>query len=156
MKKILFTLLLLVSCQMAFCQSASSVFNDFRDKKKVEFVTVPKLLLTVGAAKVKDSNVAALMKEVDEVKVITLNDCRKSIKKKFAKQITALSGNGYSDYTGYKGGKVKDMTILVKQSGQNIQEIVGLVRNSSKCMGILVSGNINSEDVAAILGVVDE
>ena len=156
MKKILFTLLLLVSCQMAFCQSASSVFNDFRDKKKVEFVTVPKLLLTVGAAKVKDSNVAALMKEVDEVKVITLNDCRKSIKKKFAKQITALSGNGYSDYTGYKGGKDKDMTILVKQSGQNIQEIVGLVQNSSKCMGILVSGNINSEDVAAILGVVDE
>lgn len=156
MKKILFTLLLLVSCQMAFCQSASSVFNDFRDKKKVEFVTVPKLLLTVGAAKVKDSNLAALMKEVDEVKVITLNDCRKSIKKKFAKQITALSGNGYSDYTGYKGGKDKDMTILVKQSGQNIQEIVGLVQNSSKCMGILVSGNINSEDVAAILGVVDE
>lgn len=156
MKRIVLGLLMLLTCQMAFCQSASSVFNGFRDKKHVEFVTVPKLLMTVGAAKVKDSNVAALMKEVDEVKVITLSDCRKSVRKKFARQVLALSGNGYSEYTGYKGGKNKDMTILVKQGGQTIQEIVGLVQNTSKCMGILITGNINSEDVAAILGVVDD
>lgn len=155
MKKILFTLLLLLTCQLAFCQSASSVFNDFRDKKHAEYVSVPKLLMSVGAAKVKDGNVAALLNEVNAAKILTLNDCSKSVRRKFAKKITELSDNGYDDFTGYKGGKDKNTTILVKQSGQTIQEIVALVQNTNTCVGILITGEINAEDVAAIIGMVD-
>lgn len=156
MKKILFTLLLMVTCQMAFCQSANSVFNDFRDKKHAEYVSVPKLLMSVAAAKVKDGNVAALLKEVDAAKVLTLSDCSKSVRRKFAKKINALSGNGYDNFTGVKSGKDKDMTILVRQSDDTIKEIVALVLSGNTCVGILVSGNINAEDVAAIIGMVSD
>lgn len=146
----------MVTCQMAFCQSANSVFNDFRDKKHAEYVSVPKLLMSVAAAKVKDGNVAALLKEVDAAKILTLSDCSKSVRRKFAKKINALSGNGYDNFTGVKSGKDKDMTVLVRQSDGNINEIVGLVLTGSSCVGILVTGNINAEDVAAIIGMVSD
>lgn len=156
MKKILFTLLMVLACQVALCQSANSVFNDFRDKKHAEYVSVPRLLMSVAAAKVKDGNVAALLKEVDEAKVLTLSDCSKSVKRKFAKKLSTLSGNGYDDFTGMKSGKDKDMKILVKQSGETIKEIVALVLNNNACVGILVTGSINAEDVAAIIGMVED
>lgn len=157
MKKILFTLLLMVTCQMAFCQSASSVFNDFSDKKHAEYVTVPRLVMSIAAAKVKDGNVSALLKEVNEAKILTLSNCSKSVRKKFAKNITALSGKGYSEFTGMKtGGKTEGMTILTKEKGDTIKEIVALQSSDNSCVGILISGDINSEDVAAIIGMVDD
>lgn len=105
MKKILFTLLLMLTCQMAFCQKANSVFNDFRDKKHAECVSVPKLMLTIAAAKMKDGNVNALLKEVDEVKILKLTDCSGRVRRKFVKKIKALDGDGYSEFSGMKKGK---------------------------------------------------
>lgn len=157
LKKTILSLLLILTCQMAFCQSASSVFNDFRDKKHAEYVTVPRLLMNIAAAKVKDGNVAALLKEVKEAKVLTLSNCSKSIRKKFVKNINALSGKGYSEFTGMKtGGKTDGMTILTKEKGETIEEIVALSSSDNSCIGILITGNINSEDVAAIIGIVDD
>lgn len=156
MKKVLFTLLLMLTCQMAFCQSASSVFNDFKDKKRAECVTVPKLMLTIAAAKMKDGNVTALLKEVDEVKVLKLTDCSGSVKRKFAKKIKALDGDGYSEFTGMKKGKSEGMSILVKQKGETIKEVVAVSSGYNSCVGILLTGDINSEDVAALIGIVDD
>ena len=156
MKKTLFTLVLLLTCQLAFCQSASSVFNEYRDKKHAEYVSVPKLMLTIAAAKVKDGNVAALLKEVDEAKVLTLSDCSGSVRKKFVKKIAALSDDGYSEFTGLTKGKTEGMNILVKQKGDTIQEVVAVSAGDNSCVGILITGTINAEDVAAIIGMVDD
>lgn len=156
MKKVLFTLLLMLTCQVAFCQSASSVFNEFKDKKRAECVTVPKLMLTIAAAKMKDGNVTALLKEVDEVKVLKLTDCSGSVKRKFAKKVKALDGDGYSEFTGMKKGKSEGMSILVKQKGDTIKEVVAVSSGSNSCVGILLMGDINSEDVAALIGIVDD
>ena len=156
MKRIVIALLLLLTCQLAFCQSASSVFNDFRDKKHAENVTGPKLLMTGAAAKVKDGNVAALLKEVDEACVLTLSDCSKSTRKKFVKKVAELSKNGYSEFTGMKKDKYSGMTVLVKEKGDTISEIVATTSSDNACMGILITGTINAEDVAAIIGMVDD
>lgn len=157
MKKVLFTLLLMLTCQMAFCQTASSVFNDFREKKHAEYVSVPRMMMSIAAAKIKDGNVSALLKEVKEAKVLTLSNCSKSVRKKFVKSISDLSKNGYSEFTGMQtGGKTDGMTILTKEKGETIQEIVALSSKDSSCIGILITGDINSEDVAAIIGMVDD
>ena len=156
MKKVLFTLLLMLTCQMAFCQSASSVFNDFRDKKHAECVSVPKLMLTIAAAKMKDGNVNALLKQVDEVKILKLTDCSGRVRRKFVKKIKALDGDGYSEFTGMKKGKSEGMSILVRQKGDIIKEVVAVTSGSNTCVGILLTGNINAEDVAALIGIVDD
>lgn len=156
MKKILFTLLLMLTCQMAFCQKANSVFNDFRDKKHAECVSVPKLMLTIAAAKMKDGNVNALLKQVDEVKILKLTDCSGRVRRKFVKKIKALDGDGYSEFTGMKKGKSEGMSILVKQKDNTIKEVVAVTSGSNTCVGILLTGDINAEDVAALIGIVDD
>lgn len=156
MKKILFTLLLMLTCQMAFCQKANSVFNDFRDKKHAECVSVPKLMLTIAAAKMKDGNVNALLKQVDEVKILKLTDCSGHVRRKFVKKIKALDGDGYSEFTGMKKGKGEGMSILVRQKGDTIKEVVAVTSGSNTCVGILLTGDINAEDVAALIGIVDD
>lgn len=156
MKKILFTLLLMLTCQMAFCQKANSVFNDFRDKKHAECVSVPKLMLTIAAAKMKDGNVNALLKQVDEVKILKLTDCSGRVRRKFVKKIKALDGDGYSEFTGMKKGKREGMSILVRQKGDTIKEVVAVTSGSNTCVGILLTGDINAEDVAALIGIVDD
>lgn len=156
MKKLLFTLLLMLTCQMAFCQQASSLFSEFKDKKNAECVSVPKLMLTIAAAKMKDGNINALLKEVDEVKILKLTDCSSSVKKKFVKKIKALDDNGYSEFTGMKKGKSEGMTIMVKQQGDIIKEVVALSSGNNSCVAILLGGRINSEDIAALIGLVND
>ena len=112
--------------------------------------------MTVAAAKVKDGNVAALLKEVDEACVLTLSDCSKSTRKKFEKKVAELSKNGYSEFTGMKKDKYSGMTVLVKEKGDTISEIVATTSSDNTCMGILITGTINAEDVAAIIGMVDD
>lgn len=156
MKKVLFTLLMLLSFQMAFCQTAGSVFNDFRDKKHAEFVSVPRLLTAVAASKIKDGKLASVVKDVKEAKVLTLNDCSKSVRRKFAKKVAALSKQGYDNFTGMRSGRDKDIMVLVKQDDDTISEIVALVLKEDVCVGILLVGSINVDDVAALIGLVGE
>lgn len=155
-KELLFTLLLAVICQLALAQSASSVFNDFRDKKNANYYSIPKLMLTVASSKLKDGNYKELLQQVKEVKILNLGDCSKSVRKKFAKKIGNLSGKGYDNFTGMKSGKNKDISLLVKQDGDNINELVGLVHESSSCLGILITGNIKTESIASLIGLVDD
>ncbi len=37
-----------------------------------------------------------------------------------------------------------------------INEVVAVTAGDSSCMGILITGEINAEDVAAIIGMVDD
>lgn len=156
MKKVLITLLLILTCQMAFCQSASSLFSEYKDKKHAECVSVPKLMLSIAAAKMKDGNINALLKEVDEIKILKLTDCSKSIKKKFVKKVKALEDDGFSEFTGMKKGKSEGMSILMKQEGDIIKEVVALSAGDNSCVAILLTGKINGEDIAALIGIVND
>ena len=85
-----------------------------------------------------------------------LTDCSGRVRRKFVKKIKALDGDGYSEFTGMKKGKSEGMSILVKQKGDTIKEIVALSSGSNSCVGILLTGNVNAEDVAALIGIVDD
>ena len=91
-----------------------------------------------------------------EFEMLTLSDCSSSVRKKFVKKIAALSEEGYSEFTGVKKGKAEGMNILVKQKGDTINEVVAVSAGDNSCIGILITGDINAEDVAAIIGMVDD
>ena len=155
MKKILFTLLLVLVCQMVSAQTATSVFNEFRNEKKSEYVSVPRAMMTIAAARVKDGNIQALLKEVKSAKILTLDECRKGVRKDFVKKISALTSNGYEEYTRMKDKKDNTL-ILAKKEGQYISEIVALMSDENDCSGILITGQINPEDIEAVVGMVED
>lgn len=155
-KKLLLTMLLAVVCQLIMAQSASSVFNDFRDKNDANYYSIPKLMLTVAASKLADGSSKDLLQQVKSVKILNLGECSKSVRNKFAKKIAKLSDNGYESFTGIKGGKDKDVSMLVKQDDESITELVALIHDDDTCLGILISGHIQPESIAALLGLVDD
>lgn len=156
-KRLLFaTLLLTFVCQLAFGQSATSVFNDFREKKSAEFITIPRLMIGLAATKLSDGNTKELLKDVKEVKILNMDDCSKSVRSKFAKKISELTSKGYDSFTGVKSGKSKDFSVMMRQDGDVVTEIVTLVHDDDTCVGVLVTGNIKVENIAAVIGLVDE
>lgn len=155
MKKILFTLALALIAQLSFAQTAKDVFNDFKDQKKAEYVSVPRAMLKLGAAAVKDNNTQALLDEIHSAKVLTLDNCKKKVRKNFATAISQLTKKGYDEYTRMKDDG-QNILILTKQSEDLIAEIVALINDDDDCVGILVTGAINPEDIEAVIHMVDD
>lgn len=157
MKKVILFFVLLFTCQLAFCQSASSLFNDYKTKNHAEYVSVPKLLMSIAAAKVKDGNVTTLLKQIDEVKVLTLDDCKKKVRKSFLKDVSGLLSQGYTEFTTVnEGGSRESTQILVKEKDKKIKEVLAIESDKDDCVGILIKGNINPEDIAALIGMVED
>lgn len=155
MKKILFTFMLMLMAQLSFAQTAKDVFNDYKDQKKAEYVSVPRAMLKLGAAAVKNNNTQALLDEIHSAKILTLNNCKKRTRKKFAASINALTKQGYEEYTRMKDDG-QNILILTKSKEDLISEIVALINDDDDCVGILVTGSINPEDIEAVVHMVDD
>ncbi|MGI6231236.1 MAG: DUF4252 domain-containing protein [Prevotella sp.] len=156
MKKLmLMTLLALFCAQATMAQRATDVFNDFRDVRHVESTTIPKALVRIGAGQVKDGNVKEVMRGVDRMQILDMDDCSKRNRKKFISRINELEKYGYEEY-GRMSGNNDNMLILTRSDKDKnmVREIVLLMTDKDDCTGILVEGNINPEDIEAIAGSV--
>ena len=112
MKKMLLMLLVAFATQFACAQQAQKVFDAFRSEKKAEYTSVPGVLMALAGDKVKDNNVAAVLKEVKSARVLRLGNCKKRTRKKFAQQVAALSKEGYEEYARTKQGDSDLLVIL--------------------------------------------
>ena len=121
MKKMLWMLLLMFTTQLACAQQAQKVFDAFRSEKKAEYTSVPGALMSLAGSKVKDNNVAAVLKEVKSARILRLGDCKKRTRKKFAKQVAELSKDGYEEYARTKQGD-SDVLVMIKKDDEMISE----------------------------------
>ncbi len=154
MKKLLLSLILMLACQWVSAQTADAVFSDYRSQKKAEYVSVPRAVMSIAAAKMKSGNVQALLQQVRSAKVLRLDGCKKSVRKKFAKKINALTSQGYEEYSHVKNDE-HNVLILVKQDSNSVNEIVGLMNDRYKCTAVLITGDINREDIEAVVDMID-
>ena len=153
MKKLLFTFILLLTCQWVSAQEAASLFRDFQDKKHAEYVSAPRLVMNIVASKMKVGNMQALMNEIYSARVLTLNQCRRGIRKKFARKFVELSKTGYEEFSGFKQDN-DNISVMARKGADNmIKEAVVLISSKTDCIGILVTGNINPEDASAAIGL---
>lgn len=155
MKKMLLMLLVVFATQFACAQQAQKIFEAFRSEKKAEYTSVPGVLMSLAGGKVKDNNVAAVLKEVKSARVLRLGNCKKRTRKKFAEQVAALSKEGYEEYARTKQGD-SDVLVMIKKDDELVHEIVMSVYSDSSCMGVLVKGDINPEDLGAIVDMMGD
>ena len=107
------------------------------------------------AGKLKDGNVQTLLQQVQSARVLTLSDCRKGVRKKFAKKMTQLGKYGYEEFTRVSDDR-DNVLVMVKRNGTFIGEIAMLMNSKDSCVGMLVTGHINPEDIDAVIGMVEE
>lgn len=155
MKKMLLMLLVVFATQFACAQQAQKVFDAFRSEKKAEYTSIPGALMSLAGSKVKDNNVAAVLKEVKSARVLRLGNCKKRTRKKFAEQVAGLNKEGYEEYARTKQGD-SDVLVMIKKDDELVHEIVTCVYSDSSCMGVLVKGDINPEDLGAIVDMMGD
>jgi hypothetical protein len=155
MKKMLFTLLLTVMCQLGFGQSATAVFNDFKSEKKAEYVHIGKAMMAFASGQLPVHGMSGLMNKLNSASTLSLNHCRKSVRRKFAARIDKLAGDGYEEYVRFREGR-KDILMMVKPEGDYLSEVVVLVTDKNDCLAVLGKGRLEKSDLEKIAGEIKD
>lgn len=146
MKKIftLFALTLLLATN-SMAQTAADIFNEFKDKPNVQFVSLPKTLMSLAANGVEDENKKELLKKMDSIVILSIEDDDQLVKQ-FEKKVKNLSKKGYEQMVNSNDDGEKAQ-ILVKTKGDAITEMLVISIEDDECALVQICGNIRPQDV---------
>ena len=146
MKKIftLFALTLLLATN-SMAQTAADIFNEFKDKPNVQFVSLPKTLMSLAANGVEDENKKELLKRMDSIVILSIEDDDQLVKQ-FEKKVKNLSKKGYEQMVNSNDDGEKAQ-ILVKTKGDAITEMLVISIEDNECALVQICGNIRPQDV---------
>lgn len=146
MKKIftLFALTLLLATN-SMAQTAADIFNEFKDKPNVQFVSLPKTLMSLAANGVEDENKKELLKKMDSIVIMSIEDDDQLVKQ-FEKKVKNLSKKGYEQMVNSNDDGEKAQ-ILVKTKGDAITEMLVISIEDDECALVQICGNIRPQDV---------
>jgi hypothetical protein len=146
MKKIftLFALTLLLATN-SMAQTATDIFNEFKDKPNVQFVSLPKTLMSLAANGVEDENKKELLKKMDSIVILSIEDDDQLVKQ-FEKKVKNLSKKGYEQMVN-SNDDCEKAQILVKTKGDAITEMLVISIEDNECALVQICGNIRPQDV---------
>ena len=146
MKKIImmFALMLMATTNL-MAQTADDIFNEFKDKPNVQFVNLPKALMSLAANGVEDQDKKDLLKKMDSMRVLDIEDDAQLLKQ-FEKKVQTLSKKGYEQMVNSNDDGEKAQ-VLVKTKGDAITEMLVISIDGTEGAMIQICGNIRPEDV---------
>jgi Cu/Ag efflux protein CusF len=150
MKKILMSLSLLLVSICAFSQTTiDGLYRTFSDVKGAKSITIPKYMMSlvkVGTNTEKNK----VLQKVDAVKLLELDNCKKSIRKKFRKAVEKLDKGDYVEFV-RSGQQKKGTRLLVKGDETVITSVVVIDVSDGDCKFVKVDGHISPKDVSSVL-----
>lgn len=153
MKKLLALLVLVFTCQMAFCQTYDEVINKFKDKEGAEFTEVPKMLLSMALSEA-DSQTKAVMKNIECMKVLELSDCGEAIKKDFLVQAGKMEAKYNKLIESSEDGETN--IIFVDGDDDNAKAIIVISADDKDCEMLVMEGKLSLESLEKIMDFMDD
>lgn len=95
-----------------------------------------------------------MLKNVNSVRVLRLNDCKTKVKKRFCKEIANLDEEEYQPLVmtaSAKRSTDKDFKVLVKADAEVVSEFVVLSTSKDDCSLMQVEGKIALSDIQKII-----
>lgn len=151
MKKYVIVLVWMAICQTGFAQSAESLFNYFKDEKGVESVSISPFLMKFARLFMdEDDKNNPMIKGINSVQVLDLEDSPKNVQERFAKEVKKLKLNGYETWIQAKedGETVK---IVAKVKDDIVCELLILTTGDDDCSLMLIKGKIKRNDIQAVI-----
>lgn len=152
MRRLCFALLLALVCQLGFGQTAKEVFREFAREKKSEVSQVP-LALALGILLTDEGmegTAGALLRRAENFEYISLDKCRRRVRRRFAERIGALSDTGYTDFMRLKEGR-DDVRALLRQVGTERTELVLLLTGDDDCSAVRVVGRFTTDELTSLV-----
>ena len=154
MKKIIAICLLLVAVQTTWAIDAKQVFNEFKEARNAEYVSIPRFLMRLGLMFVdkdeEDTETRRLINSIHSMKVLDLERCSNSVKQNFMKRINALNEYQYETLIRVSDGDDK-VKILVREEKEIIKEMLIVCSGSEDCALIQFKGNFKESDIDALV-----
>ena len=152
MKKIFLSIALALATTVCTAQSVNDVVREFKSAKGATCLNLNKSMIKLmGEGKeqlslpenIKLGDLGEVGKDIDSVKILVLEDCNASVKKKFVKKNINWEKYGYEPVV-VTNEDNENVQIYAKKNGDNFKEIVVRVA-SGKDEGVLVQvfGNID-------------
>lgn len=129
-------------------QTVDDLFKEYKDKKNVECIEIPKAMMALAKGFVKGGEDGDIVKKINSMKILTIeNDT--DLCKEFASKASKLAKNGYETIVNSNEDNEKAL-ILVKTKGETITEMVILSLEPSECNLVQVKGKLKSSDINKI------
>ena len=152
MKKIIFTLVLMLTAATNLsAQTVDDIFNAFKDKPNVQFVNIPKALMSMASGAVEDNEKKELLKKMDSLRVLGIEG-DEDLAKQFQEKVQKLSKKGYEQMVNSNEDGEKAQ-ILVKTKDDAITEMLVISIDGNECALVQICGNIRPEDVQKLQDV---
>lgn len=152
MKKIIFTLVLMMTAATNLsAQTVDDIFNAFKDKPNVQFVNIPKALMSMASGAVEDNEKKELLKKMDSLRVLGIEG-DEDLAKQFQEKVQKLSKKGYEQMVNSNEDGEKAQ-ILVKTKDDAITEMLVISIDGNECALVQICGNIRPEDVKKLQDV---
>jgi hypothetical protein len=154
MKKLIFTIALLIASVASFAQKTAvdDIINHFKGKENVQLIDLPKAMIGMAMGKVDDADVKAILSNINHVRVITMDDCSKKVRKNFAEDVTKLNGNGYEEMVRANDNGDKAL-IMTKMKGDDITEVLILDDEPDECNFVQILGTIKKQDIDKLVNM---
>ena len=126
-------------------QTVEDLFKEFKGKTNVEYIEVPKMMMSMASSFVKNDDGGDIIKRVDHVRILNI-DNNSELCNTFAQRAMTLKRNGYETMVNSNEENEKTL-ILVKTKNENITEMVILDISQNDCSLIQIKGKLRPSDM---------
>ncbi|WP_455672777.1 DUF4252 domain-containing protein [Phocaeicola sp.] len=150
MKKIIFTLLLLVVCHIGYGQSISALFNEFGNEPNADCVTISPFLMSIGKMFSANHEGSEIVGNIKSMKVIDLEDCPAEVQERFIKKVNKLDLDGYETLMRMndEGDKVR---VMMKMKKEVIRELLLVCTGNGDCTLVQINGKFTKDDIDKLI-----
>lgn len=151
MKKFVFTLLLVLGCQISLAQNSAALFNEFRREKNAEYVSASPFLMFIGKMFYPYNDEGKeIASKIRSAKILDLDECSPDVKQRFSRQFEALSNNGYETLMQMNEDGER-IHIQMRMKKEVIRELLIAIIEDDECSLIQVNGKIRKQDIAQLI-----
>ena len=148
MKKLLALLVLVFTCQVAFCQTYTEVINKFKGTEGADFTEIPKTLLNMALSEA-DSQTKAVMKNIDSMKVLELNECTEAVKKDFLIQVKKMEAKYDKLIESEEDGETN--IIFIDGDQDAAKAIIVVSADAEECQMMVMEGKLSLSSLEKIM-----
>lgn len=141
---------MLLACQMITAQTVDKMMQRLRDCKNVTCLSLPKALLGIAKMGLKNEKDAQVLKKIDEIKIVVLDEASRSTRRKFRKEVNKLDFSGYSEML-RSNDDGENVRIMSKGEDDYLTEVVFLIDDDDDSVLICAKGKISPDDVQAVI-----
>ncbi len=153
MKRLLLTLaILLTVSQLTYAQDVSSLINRFKDERGAEYVSIPSFVMSICKLFMDgDKEEKRIAKRVNALQVLSLEDCSKDVRTRFAKASRELNTSGY-EMLMQVNEDGEQTTIYLKELKSGLKEFVLRIdEKGDEFTLIVIKGSLTPQEIKDLI-----